>query len=57
VLPVPEGYDPVRQVLINSVVNYWLPAYGIQAAVVVLGLLAALAVLVSRARRRRRRLA
>jgi len=55
VLPVPEGYDPVRQVLINSVVNYWLPAYGIQAAVVVLGLLVALAVLVSRARRRRRR--
>jgi arylsulfatase/uncharacterized sulfatase len=27
VLPMPEGYDPVRQVLINTVVNYWWPTY------------------------------
>jgi arylsulfatase A-like enzyme len=27
VLPVPDGYDPVRQVMINSFVNYWLPVY------------------------------
>ena len=28
VLPIPPGYNPQRQVLINSVLNYWLPAYG-----------------------------
>ena len=27
VLPMPEGYNPVRQVLINSMINYWLPTY------------------------------
>jgi arylsulfatase/uncharacterized sulfatase len=27
VLPMPEGYDPVRQVLINSVLTYWIPQY------------------------------
>lgn len=27
VLPMPEGYNPVRQVLINSILNYWLPSY------------------------------
>jgi len=27
VLPMPDGYDPVRQVLINSFLNYWIPAY------------------------------
>jgi arylsulfatase/uncharacterized sulfatase len=27
VLPMPEGYDPVKQVLINSFVNYWIPTY------------------------------
>jgi arylsulfatase/uncharacterized sulfatase len=54
VLPVPEGYDPVRQVLINSVMNYWIPAYGLQTVVVLLGLLAVLAALLLRSRRRRR---
>jgi cytochrome c-type biogenesis protein CcmH/NrfF len=24
---MPEGYNPVRQVMINSFVNYWIPAY------------------------------
>lgn len=52
VLPLPEGYNPVRQVLINSIVNYWLPAYGVHVAVVLLALLGALAWAV-RARRRR----
>ena len=28
VLPVPEGYNPVTQVAINTTMNYWLPAYG-----------------------------
>lgn len=27
VLPMPEGYNPVRQVLINSIFHYWLPTY------------------------------
>lgn len=27
VLPMPEGYDPIRQVLINTFVNYWIPSY------------------------------
>jgi len=27
VLPMPEGYNPVRQVVINSFVNYWIPTY------------------------------
>ena len=42
VLPIPPGYNPQRQVLINSVLNYWLPAYGGIAtlALLVLGALA-----------------
>ncbi len=28
VLPMPDGYSPSQQVLINSVVNYWWPFYG-----------------------------
>ncbi len=28
VLPMPEGYRPARQVMINTFVNYWYPAYG-----------------------------
>jgi arylsulfatase/uncharacterized sulfatase len=27
VLPMPDGYNPTRQVLINSFINYWIPAY------------------------------
>lgn len=27
VLPMPAGYDPVRQVLFNSFRNYWIPNY------------------------------
>ncbi len=27
VLPMPQGYDPSRQVLVNSVLDYWLPTY------------------------------
>lgn len=27
ILPMPDGYNPVRQVVINSFVNYWIPAY------------------------------
>ena len=38
VLPMPEGYSPTRQVLINSFVNYWIPAYKTPVLVVLLGL-------------------
>ena len=53
VLPVPEGYDPVRQVMINTFVNYWIPVYwphGVAALLVLLGLVIALR---RRAQRRR----
>lgn len=50
VLPMPEGYNPVRQVLINSYVNYWWPTYRLHAAATLL----VLAGLVLWWRRRRR---
>ena len=53
VLPMPEGYDPVRQVLINSFINYWIPTYRTHALVAMAGL-AALVWLALRRRRRRR---
>jgi arylsulfatase/uncharacterized sulfatase len=40
VLPLPAGYSPVKQVLINTFVNYWIPTYwphGVAALVLVLG--------------------
>ncbi len=46
VLPMPDGYSPQRQVLINSVRNYWVPLYGKQVLAAVLLLVAALAGLV-----------
>ena len=52
VLPMPEGYNPVRQVVINSVYNYWLPSYGVQTAAVLALLLAGAGALVWRRRRR-----
>jgi arylsulfatase/uncharacterized sulfatase len=39
VLPMPEGYNPVKQVFINSVMNYWLPTYWPHGVVIALGLL------------------
>ena len=53
VLPMPEGYDPVRQVLINSFINYWIPTYRTHALVALAGL-AALLWLALRRRRHRR---
>lgn len=52
VLPMPEGYNPVRQVVINSVYNYWLPAYGAQAAAALAAVVAGGAWLMWRRRRR-----
>ena len=44
VLPMPDGYNPVRAVLINTIYNYWLPTYGVTAglgsATVLLGAMA-----------------
>lgn len=53
VLAIPEGYSPARQVMINSFVNYWIPAY----KNIVMGSLAgvALAVVLFMAWRRRSR--
>ncbi|MFM1987778.1 MAG: hypothetical protein RJA99_735 [Pseudomonadota bacterium] len=53
VLPMPDGYTPTRQVMINSMLNYWLPEYGAIGAgafAAALGLIAA-----GLARRRLRR--
>ncbi|MEO6623273.1 MAG: sulfatase-like hydrolase/transferase [Burkholderiaceae bacterium] len=41
VLPMPPGYSPVRQVLINSFRNYWIPTYGIPVFAGAAGLVAA----------------
>ena len=36
VLPMPEGYTPSRTVLINSMLNYWLPTYALRISTLVL---------------------
>jgi arylsulfatase/uncharacterized sulfatase len=54
VLPMPQGYDPVRQVLINSFINYWIPTYR-STALGVLAALAAITLLWVRRRRQRHR--
>jgi arylsulfatase/uncharacterized sulfatase len=53
VLPLPEGYSPVKQVLINTFVNYWIPTYWPLGVAVLLLLLAVPAAVVIRAQRRR----
>lgn len=53
VLPMPPGYDPVRQVLINSFLNYWIPTYR-NTALGTLALVTALLVWWVRRRRQRR---
>ncbi|MBP7662125.1 MAG: arylsulfatase [Burkholderiaceae bacterium] len=54
VLPMPDGYDPVQQVLINSLVNVYVPRFG-PAALALLAGLSALALLLYRRRRLRHR--
>ena len=53
VLPMPEGYNPTRQVLINSIFNYWLPAYGRQGLALAAVLAGALGWWWGRRRKRR----
>ena len=50
VLPMPEGYNPQRAVLINGLYNYWWPTYG-PGALVLLVLLTGGIVLWKRKRR------
>ena len=38
VLPMPEGYNPVRQVMINTVFNHWIPTYRNSTIAVVTGM-------------------
>ena len=55
VLPMPEDYNPARQVLLNSLTNYWIPAYRNTVVATLAGLLAALAAgLILRRRRLRK---
>ena len=53
VLPIPEGYQPARQVLINSFVNYWIPAYKNTALGILAGVLGLVGVLAIWRRRSR----
>ncbi len=52
VLPMPDGYTPQKQVLINSIWRYWLPVFGNQVAAVLIGLLALMAWWLLRRRRK-----
>jgi len=42
---MPDGYGPVRQVMINTFVNYWIPAYRNTMAAGLAGLAGLLALL------------
>ena len=53
VLPMPDGYNPVKQVLINSFVNYWIPTYRNTALAVLAGLIGLIVAGVVIRRRRR----
>ena len=53
VLPMPEGYNPVRQVMINTVFNYWIPAYRNSTIIALAGMVVAGWFLIARRRRAR----
>jgi arylsulfatase/uncharacterized sulfatase len=53
VLPMPEGYNPVRQVMINTVFNYWIPAYRNSTIIALAGMVGAGWFLIARRRRAR----
>jgi len=53
VLPMPEGYEPTRQVLINAIVNVYVPRYRNAVLTSVAGVVA-IAVAIAIRRRRRR---
>ena len=53
VLPIPEGYSPQKQVMINSWYNYWWPTFAAFFVAIPLLLLAAVAQTLRAWRRRR----
>jgi arylsulfatase/uncharacterized sulfatase len=53
VLPMPDGYNPVKQVFINSIVNYWIPTYWPHGVATVLGLLGLVIAFKRRTQRRK----
>jgi arylsulfatase A-like enzyme len=53
VLPMPEDYNPVRQVMINSAFNYWIPTYLNSTIAVLAGMVIAGGLLIARRRRAR----
>ena len=55
VLPMPEGYDPIRQVQINALINVYLPRFKRAALPVLAGLLMLVTTFVLVRRRRRMR--
>ena len=54
VLPMPEGYQPTRQITLNSLRNYWLPTYRVHGLVLLASLLAGAGWLLMQRRQRRR---
>jgi arylsulfatase/uncharacterized sulfatase len=54
VLPMPEGYDPLQQVLINALINVYVPRFGPALGIALAGVVVFGVVL---RRRRRQRLA
>ena len=51
VLPMPDGYNPTKQVLINSIWHYWFPTYALHGAVVLIGALTGLGLWLMRRQR------
>jgi arylsulfatase/uncharacterized sulfatase len=51
VLPMPEGYNPSKQVMINSILHYWLPTYALHATLVLIGTLTGIGLLLMRRQR------
>ncbi len=54
VLSMPEGYSPVRQVMINTVFNYWIPTYLTSMIVALAGIVVVGWALIARRWRARR---
>lgn len=54
VLAMPKGYQPTRQITLNSLRNYWLPTYRVHGLVLLTSLLAGAGWLLVRRRQRKR---
>jgi arylsulfatase/uncharacterized sulfatase len=54
VLAMPEGYQPTRQITLNSLRNYWLPTYRTPGLMLLASLLAGAGWLLIRRRRHSR---